>query len=59
RFYDPAPDQIQEVHAIRLALGAYLITGLGRGVGQELARALLLRGERVLGTLRDPVQARL
>jgi len=38
-------------------LGTYLITGVGRGIGQELARALLLRGERVIGTLRDTVQA--
>ncbi len=38
-------------------MGTYLITGVGRGIGQELARALLLRGERVIGTLRDTVQA--
>ncbi len=33
-----------------------LITGIGRGIGQELARVLLSRGERVVGTLRDPGQ---
>lgn len=38
-------------------MGTYLITGVGRGIGQELARALLLRGERVIGTLRDPAKA--
>ena len=38
-------------------MGTYLITGIGRGIGQELARALLLRGERVIGTLRDPLRA--
>ena len=37
-------------------MGTYLITGVGRGIGQELARALLARGERVIGTLRDPAQ---
>ncbi len=37
-------------------MGTYLITGIGRGIGQELARALLARGERVIGTLRDPAQ---
>ncbi|MCG7391721.1 SDR family oxidoreductase [Microvirga sp. ACRRW] len=34
-------------------MSTYLITGIGRGIGQELARALLMRGERVIGTLRD------
>jgi len=29
---------------------------VGRGIGQELARTLLSRGERVVGTLRDPAQ---
>jgi NAD(P)-dependent dehydrogenase (short-subunit alcohol dehydrogenase family) len=38
-------------------VGTYLITGVGRGIGQELARALLARGDRVIGTLRDPAQA--
>lgn len=35
-------------------MSTYLITGVGRGIGQELARALLVRGDRVIGTLRDP-----
>ncbi|MBL0403182.1 SDR family oxidoreductase [Microvirga aerilata] len=35
-------------------MGTYLITGIGRGIGQELARVLLLRGDRVIGTVRDP-----
>jgi NAD(P)-dependent dehydrogenase (short-subunit alcohol dehydrogenase family) len=38
-------------------VGTYLITGIGRGIGQELARVLLHRGDRVVGTLRDPVRA--
>jgi NAD(P)-dependent dehydrogenase (short-subunit alcohol dehydrogenase family) len=38
-------------------LGTYLVTGVGRGIGQELSRALLLRGDRVIGTLRDPARA--
>lgn len=38
-------------------MGTTLITGIGRGIGQELARALLMRGDRVIGTLRDPKQA--
>jgi NAD(P)-dependent dehydrogenase (short-subunit alcohol dehydrogenase family) len=37
-------------------VSTYLITGIGRGIGQELARALLMRGERVIGTLRDPAK---
>jgi NAD(P)-dependent dehydrogenase (short-subunit alcohol dehydrogenase family) len=37
-------------------MGTTLITGIGRGIGQELARVLLHRGERVVGTLRDPDQ---
>jgi NAD(P)-dependent dehydrogenase (short-subunit alcohol dehydrogenase family) len=31
----------------------YVITGVGRGIGCELAKQLLLRGERVIGTVRD------
>ncbi|MBM1171756.1 SDR family oxidoreductase [Microvirga arabica] len=31
----------------------YVITGIGRGIGCELARQFLLRGERVVGTVRD------
>lgn len=38
-------------------MGTYLITGIGRGIGRELARVLLHRGERVIGTLRDLDQA--
>jgi NAD(P)-dependent dehydrogenase (short-subunit alcohol dehydrogenase family) len=38
-------------------VGTYLITGVGRGIGQELARALLARGDRVIGSLRDPAKA--
>lgn len=34
-------------------MGTYLITGIGRGIGQELARVLLARGDRVIGTVRD------
>lgn len=34
-------------------MGTYLITGIGRGIGRELARVLLHRGDRVIGTLRD------
>ena len=34
-------------------MGAYLITGIGRGIGQALARVLLHRGERVIGTVRN------
>jgi NAD(P)-dependent dehydrogenase (short-subunit alcohol dehydrogenase family) len=34
-------------------VGTYLITGIGRGIGHELARVLLHRGDRVVGTLRD------
>ncbi|MCB8821372.1 SDR family oxidoreductase [Microvirga rosea] len=30
-----------------------LVTGMGRGIGQELVRALLARGDRVIGTVRD------
>jgi len=37
-------------------VSTYLITGIGRGIGQELARALLVRGDRVIGALRDPAQ---
>jgi NAD(P)-dependent dehydrogenase (short-subunit alcohol dehydrogenase family) len=38
-------------------VGTYLITGIGRGIGQELARVLLHRGDRVIGTLRGLNQA--
>jgi NAD(P)-dependent dehydrogenase (short-subunit alcohol dehydrogenase family) len=38
-------------------VGATLITGVGRGIGQELARVLLNRGDRVIGTVRDPGKA--
>ena len=39
-------------------MGTYLITGIGRGIGCELARVLLHRGERVIGTLRSLDQTR-
>jgi len=39
-------------------VGTYLITGIGRGIGRELARVLLHRGERVIGTLRSLDQTR-
>lgn len=38
-------------------MGTTLITGIGRGIGQELARVLLHRGDRVIGTLRGLSQA--
>ncbi len=38
-------------------MGTYLITGIGRGIGQELARVLLRRGDRVIGTVRDQGRA--
>jgi NAD(P)-dependent dehydrogenase (short-subunit alcohol dehydrogenase family) len=34
-------------------VGTCLVTGIGRGIGRELARVLLHRGDRVVGTLRD------
>ncbi|MBB4039270.1 NAD(P)-dependent dehydrogenase (short-subunit alcohol dehydrogenase family) [Microvirga flocculans] len=34
-------------------MGTYLVTGMGRGIGHELARVLLRRGDRVIGTVRD------
>ncbi|MBX3384347.1 MAG: SDR family oxidoreductase [Phycisphaeraceae bacterium] len=35
----------------------YLITGVSRGLGLELASQLSARGERVIGTVRNPGQA--
>jgi NAD(P)-dependent dehydrogenase (short-subunit alcohol dehydrogenase family) len=35
----------------------YLITGANRGLGLELARQLTARGDRVIGTARDPADA--
>ena len=37
--------------------GTYLITGIGRGIGAELARILMARGDRVVGTVRDAARA--
>lgn len=34
-------------------MGTILITGAGRGIGRELVRVLLARGERVIATVRD------
>ena len=34
-------------------MGTVLITGMGRGIGRELARVFLRRGDRVIGTVRD------
>ncbi|MCB5177109.1 SDR family oxidoreductase [Microvirga lenta] len=34
-------------------MGTYLITGAGRGIGRELVRVLLARGDYVIGTVRD------
>ncbi|MGO4705633.1 SDR family oxidoreductase [Microvirga sp. 2MCAF38] len=34
-------------------MGTWLVTGIGRGIGRELTRILLSRGDRVIGTLRD------
>ena len=39
-------------------MGTYLVTGIGRGIGQELARVLMARGERVIGTVREPERER-
>lgn len=39
-------------------MGTYLVTGTGRGIGQELARVLIARGERVIGTVREPDRER-
>nr|WP_255616406.1 SDR family oxidoreductase [Microvirga puerhi] len=33
-----------------------MITGIGRGIGRALARVLLTRGDRVIGTVRDRAQ---
>lgn len=35
-------------------MGTWLITGVGRGIGQELTRVLLSRGDHVIGTVRNP-----
>ncbi len=37
----------------------YLVTGVGRGIGAELAGLLLERGDRVIGTVRKPAAAAL
>src|SRR4051812_46799942 len=36
----------------------YLVTGANRGLGLEFARQLTTRGDRVIGTARDPSQSR-
>ncbi|NIX76403.1 SDR family oxidoreductase [Microvirga terricola] len=37
-------------------MSTVLITGVGRGIGEELTRVLLARGDRVIGTVRDPAK---
>lgn len=42
-----------DLHAKR-----FLVTGVSSGIGRETARALVARGAHVVGTVRNPVQAR-
>src|SRR5688572_3974551 len=38
-------------------MATWLITGAGRGIGLELARQLRVRGDDVIGTVRDETKA--